>query len=40
VIGFNAFSAYDFKDLAREREVDEVIDIVANDQMHQLSCYG
>jgi cell division septum initiation protein DivIVA len=40
VIGFNAFSNYDFKDLVREGEVDELIDIVANDQMHQLSHYG
>jgi hypothetical protein len=40
MIGFNSFSNYDFKDLAREGEVDELIDIVANDQMHQLSQYG
>jgi hypothetical protein len=41
VIGFNEFSNYELcKDLAREGEVDELIDIVTNDQMHQLSHYG
>jgi hypothetical protein len=41
VISFNAFSNHELcKDLAREGEVDELIDIVANDQMHQLSHYG